>query len=803
MVWDADSDIFSFSTKYKTVCEWKKACEVTNWTKRAVLKTTASTFDPLGLISPIIMYPRTIIQELWALDLDWDDKIPENISTKWEECLENILKVGVLKFYRWIGDCEDSNIELHIFCDASESAFATTVYSRVISRGENGKQVYTNLIMSKSRVSPLKNESVARLELIACVIGTRLLKAINTSYKIPQTNIYYYTDSRNSLCWINTPSHRAKTYVYNRTAEIQRVTNLAQWGHVPTDVNPADIATRFVTVEDLKENNIWFRGPPFLSDPEFKFSKYIAKQSDLTPEGLSELKPETASMVTVFYNFSIDTTDWYKIFNRLSVGKQYNTFRRFKQALILIFKYLHKKQTYQVLSPEEKVDIFIHKISQQNSFPEEIRILLRKGKLLPNKHLFAKYNPYIDKHGVVRSNSRLDNLDFLPEETRRPVILLGTDPITKLIASEIHWQVEHAVSQNLVRSTLHKKYIIIGLTRLVKSLSSNCIICQKLHGQPCEQIMGNLKIRTGAPQRPFAETGIDFAGPFETVQGRGTRRKQHFVLVLTCLQTRAVHFEPTQDQTTNSVIKALIRFSAYRGRPKYIVSDNQTSFKAADKDLRDYFELFKANINFIERGFNKQDEPVQWVFIPPRAPHLGGSWEIMVKAMKRALNSISQGQPMTEDDFHTFLCQAMNLINNRPLLKHYTQETSYIITPNSFQVGKLETGLVPPLDNIPETKLGAKWRQIETLTNQLWHKFIHEILPELAPRQKWKKHFNDLKEGDIVLVIETGLPRGVWKVGRVVEIFLSRDGFTREALVQIGNKCYERSITKLIPLLSE
>ena len=324
-----------------------------------------------------------------------------------------------------------------------------------------------------------------------------------------------------------------------------------------------------------------------------------------------------------------------------------------------------------------------------------------------------------------------------------------------------------------------------------------------MHGKPMQQVMGSIQDRLGMPQRAFAETGIDFAGPFETVQGRGKNRKQHFVLVLTCLQTRAVHFEPTQDQTTNSVINALTRFSSIRGRPRIIVSDNQTSFKAANKDLRDYYELFKSNSENIEHGFNGLDTPVEWLFIPPRAPHLGGAWEIMVKAMKRALTSIAQGQPMTEDDFHTFLCHGMNLINNRPLLKHYTQDMPYLITPNDFLIGKAELGLVPPTANIPETRLGARWRQLETLTNKLWHKFIDEILPELAPRQKWKTRFNDLKTGMIVLVIETGLPRGVWKTGKVEEIYPSRDGFTRTASIRMSGKCYDRSITKLIPLLDE
>jgi hypothetical protein len=135
MVWDAQSDNLTFKTKYTSFKEWKDACKITIWTKRAILKTTASTYDPLGLLSPIIMYPRTIIQQLWAKELDWDTAVPEDIAAKWEECLQNLLMVSMIRIPRWVFDSPLYDLELHIFCDASERAYATCIYTRVNSRG--------------------------------------------------------------------------------------------------------------------------------------------------------------------------------------------------------------------------------------------------------------------------------------------------------------------------------------------------------------------------------------------------------------------------------------------------------------------------------------------------------------------------------------------------------------------------------------------------------------------------------------------------------------------------------------------
>ena len=801
MTWCANVDKLVFSTKYKTVQEWKEACSVTTWTKRAVLKTTASTFDPLGLVSPIIVYPRTIIQELWSKKLDWDDPIELCDCEKWEQGLKNILEVPKLEFNRWIQDRPNSGIELHVFCDSSERAYAAAVYSRVNS---DGGEIVTNLVMTKARVSPLKNESIPRLELIACVIGTRLLTAVNLTYKVPQEKIFYYTDSRNALYWINTPAHKAKTYVYNRSAEIQRVSEPSQWSHVATDVNPADIATRIVSTDDLKSNKIWFEGPPFLRDKNYVFSKFVPDIKDLSPEVEKELKSNSE---LVFQQLEVAIKNmWQHKVDRLSVGKLYNNLERFRKLLRLMIGGIckwrkHIMSTYEI---NLRSNYVLYILSQKESFKTEFSIL-NQGKKLFSTNQLAKLNPFIDPFGVIRSNSRLSDLDYLPEDTKRPVILLGSNQITRAIVLEVHWQKSHTVSENLVRSTLHQKFIILGLTKLLKVITSKCFVCRKTKGQPSSQIMSPLRDRLGIPNRIFAETGLDFAGPFEIIQGRGKTRRNRFVLVLTCLQTRAVHFEPTFDQTAVSVVNAIDRFCRVRGRPRYLVSDNQTSFKKADKALRDFTLLVEHNKDLIEAQVNSSTEyePLIWEFITPRAPHFGGAWEIMVKAMKRALTALGQSQPLDDDTFVTFLCRAMDLINQRPLLKHFSQETPHILTPNDFIMGRIDTSIYPFKVTPEETRLGARWRQLEEITTQLWQRFVSEILPELAPRQKWKARFNNLEPGTVVLVIETGLPRGVWKTGIVISTELSRDGFVRSAQVKVGDKTYDRPISKLIPLIEE
>ena len=300
-------------------------------------------------------------------------------------------------------------------------------------------------------------------------------------------------------------------------------------------------------------------------------------------------------------------------------------------------------------------------------------------------------------------------------------------------------------------------------------------------------------------QRPFAETGIDFAGPFSVKVGRGKVRKQMYVLVLTCMNTRCVHFEVCEDQKTSSVLSAISRFANLRGLPSVIKSDNQTSFVSANKELSDFINTLEHEK--IQEGLqNDFDQPIEWIFIPPRAPHFGGSWEIMVKAMKRAVETLTEAQDVSEDQFRTVISKAAALLNSRPLTKTFLEEKEVIVTPSSFLIGNHKTDFVTPDQELRYTKLGAKFREVVKIEKEIWRHFIREILPEISPRTKWYKTFPPLKIGDLVLVIEEGTPRGHWKMALVEEVKTSTDGIVRSAKVRMNDRTFDRPIINLFPL---
>ncbi len=119
-------------------------------------------------------------------------------------------------------------------------------------------------IAAKSRVAPLKDLTAQRLELSSAVLGLRLSNYISRSLQITLSQHHFWTDSQNVIYWVNGNSSKFKPFVAHRVEEIQRSTLTLQWKHLPGAINPADIATRGITSEQLIASETWINRPWFL-----------------------------------------------------------------------------------------------------------------------------------------------------------------------------------------------------------------------------------------------------------------------------------------------------------------------------------------------------------------------------------------------------------------------------------------------------------------------------------------------------------------------------------------------------------
>jgi len=282
-----------------------------------------------------------------------------------------------------------------------------------------------------------------------------------------------------------------------------------------------------------------------------------------------------------------------------------------------------------------------------------------------------------------------------------------------------HYKYGHSVSIENVKHKLREGFIILGLNQFLKKLTKNCMFCKKQKNKPLTQRMADLpSYRFSMPLRAFSKVGIDFAGPFHIKQlGRGKPRLKSYILVFSCLQTRAVHLEATESQDTDSVLNAFSRFTSLRGMPEEILSDNWKSFVTEDKELQAWVRYLDDDLIIKSVLAN-----VTWHLTPPYGPHHGGTYEIMVKASKRALDTLCKRADLTMDEFRTVLSQVCALLNGRPLTRVVEEGVTYVLTPNHFLFGNLGGAVCS--ENVDHPK--KRWQKVSSLVNHFWEQFMRE-----------------------------------------------------------------------------
>ena len=238
-------------------------------TKRNILKVGASYFDPIGLICPIVLQVKLIFKQLCSMKVDWDSIVSESILTTWRNYLNELKNVNEIRIPRYINKNLNDEIvscELHGFADSSKDAYAGLVYLRCLTSVGDCK---INLISAKSKVAPAKMKSIPRLELMSCLLLSKLLYAVKEAlkYKFKAERIVCWSDSEVSLYWIKSLRREWKPWVERRVTNIRDVTDTQCWRHVPGSENPADLATRFGRINTLITEKWWF-GHEFLKNEE-------------------------------------------------------------------------------------------------------------------------------------------------------------------------------------------------------------------------------------------------------------------------------------------------------------------------------------------------------------------------------------------------------------------------------------------------------------------------------------------------------------------------------------------------------
>lgn len=400
----------------------------------------------------------------------------------------------------------------------------------------------------------------------------------------------------------------------------------------------------------------------------------------------------------------------------------------------------------------------------------------------------------MDEHCILRINGRLDEALYLPMESRRPIILPRKHYVSELIMRHYHIKNYHQ-NMAITINDLRQKYWIPHIKSLYKNVVKNCAVCKYDNAKPKQPLMGQLPPDRVTPfVRPFSYTGVDLFGPFNVAVGR--RKEKKWAVIFTCLTVRAAHIEIADDLSTDSFILCFRNFINRRGTPVRIRSDNGSNFIAAQKLLKKEDQLLNTDEMFHEAAKHN----IEWIFNCPANPSSGGCWERLIRIVKRLLlKTLKEDTPRLET-FRSVLMEAENIINSRPLTEiPISSEDDEPITPNHFLLGCLNATQTPSTveENIC---LRKQWKVSQNLKDRLWKRWVVEFLPQLMQRPKWRDTASPIQIDDIVIILDSSLPRNQWHKGRVVKIYPSKDGQVRFADVKTLNGVTRRPASKLAVL---
>ena len=413
-----------------------------------------------------------------------------------------------------------------------------------------------------------------------------------------------------------------------------------------------------------------------------------------------------------------------------------------------------------------------------------------------NSHI-RKLDPFFDEEDkVYRVGGRVGKAP-VSYDIRHPYLLPKGSYISLLIVREKH---RFALHGGHLRTAfeVRKKYWLIGDIGLSRKVIHECTTCRRFRGKPLQQRMAALPdFRVTPCTPPFKTTIVDYLGPFNVKLTRNTVSKG-YCAVFTCAVTRAVHLTCVQDLSTSAFLQAFERFVSIRGAPSLMVSDNGTNFRGADNEITELVQrLDHDQVQACAHRYN-----VTWQFGPPGGPHHQGAVERMVQEVKKSMKHMVKADKLPFVEWETIFCQISSLMNSRPLTVMSSSPLDEPpITPNHFLIGRGEL----PCPTIPFDDYRGNLRKRRELCNSMvdgfWKRWM-TCLHKLSPRPKWNDVCDNISVRDVVLVVEDGVKRGLWKLAEIVKCYIGDDSYVRIVDVRFADgHTVKRPITKLILLM--
>ena len=340
-----------------------------------------------------------------------------------------------------------------------------------------------------------------------------------------------------------------------KVSDIQSHLPPSHWHHVPTKLNPADVASRGSTTDQIINGSLWWHGPDFLRQG----AEYWPSDPNIeTNYEQRKVKKSVHMVSTTVFNLDHQRFSDYKRLRNV-------------QAYILRFIRQMKSKTSMSLSLSvqelEDAKIEILRTHQEQFFTKE-KGILQQQKDLPRNHKLKNLNPFFDEGtSLLRVGGRLYQSE-LGDNQKHQILIDANSHLTMLLVRYHHHLCLHAGPQCTLYS-LRQQFWFINARNIVRQIIQSCTACARFSNLTFKTMMGPLPGERITPSRPFTRTGIDFAGPFHAKMKTSSKNTDKvYLALLICFATKAIHLEVTSDLSTAACIAVLKRFVARRGVPE-------------------------------------------------------------------------------------------------------------------------------------------------------------------------------------------------------------------------------------------
>jgi len=823
LLWDTETDTLSTN---------KKDLNADANTKRKVLKTIAEYFDPYNYDGPLLNRAKLFLHQLQVqTDLDWDAELSIEQKREWRNICKQLNSAESVVIPRFVGNRADS-YKLIAFTDSSKYIYGCVIYLLNIRTNK------VSFLQAKSKIvgQNLKGKSIPALEFLGISLGVETLMELYNSltgefcmYPVDIKMIVLYSDSLVCLSWINSFVNRLdkmnKQSVFIRNRLEKLVESCDKFPITFTFVNgiqnPADLVTRTISFNLLSQSN-YLTGPKFLVEPGDDMSA-ADTLSVTVPSGSSDNTRCEIAVKLVVANT--------KTVQHAVPVENYSNLDRWLSVYLLVLKAAQKFKgnirsvngnTGSTVATKEEVLVNAIKIEQMLQFPEIYEYFSMPScpnNRMPN--LVMQLNIFVDKKGLLRVGAKTPKNDKYGKNYF-PLLLSKTGHFTKLIVLSAHSKLNHSGIYSVL-SEVRRDFWIPNCFSVVKRILRECVHCKRYNGRTVKLNQNVYREERFSPINiAYAHIFIDYMGHY-FVEENGITVKV-WILVITCLWTRAVNLKVSKSLTTEEFLRSFQLHSYEYGVPQLVLSDLGSQLVAAGdivtEFLRDpesiaYFEHNGAKVTTFEQYYKG-------------CSSLGSLVESCVKLCKRLLSGSVKKNILPFRDFEFFVSQVVHIVNRRPIaFKEGLRDTSGDIVPDTITPELLIHGrkllsinVVPSLQPVDDScdsdfnvdpidavhKTHSKLCRVRANLTKIYNFELNAQLMKQATNDKSRYKpvtHNALEIGDIVLLKETNHKPTDYPMGVVVSLQTNSLGEVTGAEIKkgISGEIVKRHSSVIIPLL--